>query len=105
MYKQGDIIFVNFNPVSGHEEGKERPALVVSNETFNEQTKMALLCPISHAKDFPLHIDLPSGLKTDGKVLCEHLRSMDISARGYRVLEKVPNDFLQTVLTYCKWTM
>ena len=35
MVKQGDIIKINFNPSVGHEEGKFRPALVVSNDDYN----------------------------------------------------------------------
>ncbi len=34
MVSQGDIIKVNFNPQSGHEQAGYRPALVVSNDFF-----------------------------------------------------------------------
>jgi mRNA interferase MazF len=63
---------------------------------------MAILCPISHAKDFPMHIPLPETLSTDGLVLCEHVRSMDIEARGYKVLESVDSDFLNRITHICK---
>lgn len=103
MVSQGDIIRIDFEPVSGHEQGKKRPAVVVSNNDYNRQTQLAMVVPISHAKDFPMHIDLPKGLKTDGKVLCEHARSMDIEARGYEYLESLPEDFLERILKICKW--
>lgn len=32
--KQGDIVFLNFNPQSGHEQSYKRPALIVSNDQF-----------------------------------------------------------------------
>ena len=63
MVKQGDIIKINFAPVVGHEEDKFKPGLVVSNNDYNSYCGgIVLVCPISHAKDFPLHIDLPEGL-------------------------------------------
>jgi mRNA interferase MazF len=36
----GDIVFLNFDPQSGHEQKGKRPALVVSNKTFNQFTKL-----------------------------------------------------------------
>lgn len=98
MVKQGDIILIDFNPSMGHEEGKYRPGLVVSNDDFNSYCGgMALICPISHAKNFPLHIDLPDGLNTNGKVLCEHIRSLDVNARTYKYVETVPDEFIRDI--------
>ena len=33
--EQGDIIYVDFNPQSGHEQKGTRPVLVISNNDFN----------------------------------------------------------------------
>ena len=41
MVKQGDIIKVNFNPQAGHEQAGYRPALVVSNDFYNQKTTLA----------------------------------------------------------------
>lgn len=98
MVKQGDIIKIDFNPSVGHEEAKYRPGLIVSNNEYNSYCGgIMLVCPISHAKDFPLHIDLPNGLKTDGKVLCEHVRALDVTARPYKYIESVPEDYIETI--------
>jgi len=35
--EQGDIIILDFNPQAGHEQKANRPALVVSNKTFNRR--------------------------------------------------------------------
>ena len=45
--KQGDIIFINFNPTKGHEQKGQRPAIVVSTNIFNTYTNMAMVCPIT----------------------------------------------------------
>ncbi len=98
MVNQGDIIKISFDPVIGHEEAKYRPALVISNNDFNRYCGgITLVCPISHANDFPLHISLPEGLITDGMVLCQHIRALDINARPYKYIETVPEAFMNLI--------
>ncbi len=99
MVKQGQIIRINFSPQSGHEQRGTRPALVVSNDFFNEKTNMTVVCPITNTDNkFPLHVPLDERTATTGVVLCEHIRSMDIQARGYTVIEELPADLLEKVL-------
>ncbi len=45
--EQGDIIFLEFTSQAGHEQSGKRPALVVSNNTYNQFTNMAMVCPIT----------------------------------------------------------
>ncbi len=98
MVKQGDIIRIDFSPVVGHEEDNYSPGLVVSNDDYNEFCGgIILVCPISYAKDFPLHIDLPKDLSTDGKVLCEHIRALDVNARKYKYIETVSDEFIKDI--------
>ena len=48
MVKQGTIIKINFNPQSGHEQAGYRPAVVISNNIFNEKAKLSIVCPIKN---------------------------------------------------------
>lgn len=99
MVKQGDIIKINFNPQRGHEQAGYRPALVVSNDTFNVQAKLAIVCPITNTSNqFPLHIPLDDRTATTGVVLCEHIRTLDLNARPNSIIEKIPDDILQKVI-------
>lgn len=99
MVKQGDIIKINFNPQLGHEQAGYRPAVVVSNNTFNNRASVTLICPISNTKnDYPLHIRLDSRTQTTGAVLCQHVRAVDLSARMYRFVEELPHDLLKQVI-------
>ena len=99
MVKQGDIIKINFNPQKGHEQAGYRPAVVVSNNTFNRVSKLVFVCPITNSIDnFPLHIKLDTRTVTTGIILCEHLRSLDIEARDYKIVEKLPKGILQNVI-------
>src|SRR3989344_5783688 len=94
--QQGDIVVAGFNPQQGHEQRGRRPALVVSNNIFNEKTGFALVCPIT-TKDnkFPLHMLLPGNSTTVGFVLTEQVRSVDLTARKAFFVEKVPESFLE----------
>ncbi|MBO8159727.1 type II toxin-antitoxin system PemK/MazF family toxin [Thermosyntropha sp.] len=95
----GDIIILDFNPQTGHEQKGRRPALVISNKTFNRFTKLALVCPITNTKKgVPLHVPLDSRNKTTGVIMCEQIKSLDIYARHAAFVEKVPPDILEEVL-------
>ena len=99
MVKQGNIIIIDLNPQTGHEQSGSRPAVVVSNNFFNQKTDMTLVCPITSTnRKFPLHIPLDSRTKTQGNILCEHIRSVDLQARRYRVVEDLPDDLLHQVI-------
>lgn len=98
--KQGDIIFLDLHPTKGHEQTGKRPAIVISTYTFNLNTNMAIVCPItSNEKSFPTHYLLEDTKKIHGSVLCEHVRSIDIQARHISFVEKAsPNDLMSVIL-------
>ena len=98
--KQGDIVFLNFNPTRGHEQKGERPAIVISNNVFNKNTKMVILCPItSNEKEFPTHYLLEDTKKISGSVLCEHIRSIDYESRKLKFVERASdNDLLSVIM-------
>ncbi len=99
MVEQGDIIKINFNPQKGHEQAGYRPALVVSNNFFNRNAKLAILCPITNTDNkFPLHVSLDDRTQTTGVILCEHIKSLDLDARENYFIEKCPEDILDKVI-------
>lgn len=98
MVKQGDIIKINFNPQAGHEQAGYRPAVVVSNNIFNRKCRMTLVCPITNTNNhYPLHVPL-RGILTTGVVLCEQIRSLDLSARPHHFVEKIPQELLTEII-------
>ena len=97
--KQGDIVFADFNPTKGHEQQGYRPAVVVSKDVFNSNTKMVIMCPItSNEKEFPTHYLLKNSKKVIGSVLCEHMRSIDYEVRKLRFVEELDDEDLQNIL-------
>ena len=99
MVRQGTIIKINFNPQTGHEQAGYRPAVVISNNIFNEKTKLSIVCPITNTNNhFPLHIPLDDRTKTTGVIICEHIKALDLNSRAYQVIEDLPKDILQNVI-------
>ena len=99
MVEQGDIIKVNFNPQRCHEQAGYRPALIVSNNFFNKKTNLVIACPITNTDNkFPLHMPLDDRTETTGVILCEHVKTLDLKARGYKFVEKLPSDIMSKVI-------
>jgi len=99
MVEQGDIIRIDLNPTKGHEQQGYRPVLVISNDVYNRKTAFRVVFPISNTKrDFELYIPLDGRTKTQGKILADQLRTIDINARPYSYIEKAPDDILDAVL-------
>lgn len=99
MVKQGDIIKVNFTPQCGHEQAGYRPAVVISNHLFNQKSSVIIVCPITNTiSDFPLHMALDERTKTTGMVLCNHIKALDLNARGYKLVERMPKDLLHKIV-------
>jgi mRNA interferase MazF len=99
MVKQGDIIWPDFDPQTGHGQKGRRPALAVSNETFNNFSKLAIVCLITGTdKNYPFHVKLDKRTKMTGVILCDQTRTLDINARNYEFIEAVPEDILFDVV-------
>lgn len=95
--KRGDIIQMNFDPQSGHEQQKRRPALVISDTRFNS-LGLAVVCPItSTAPKHGFHIHLPPNLKTHGSVMTEQVKSLDFIARKGKFIESAPVGFVHHI--------
>ena len=90
---------MNFDPQIGHEQKGRRPALIISNNTFNNFSKLVIVCPITTVdKNHPFHIKLNEQTKTQGVILCDQARTLDITARKYKFIENIPEDILLEVI-------
>ena len=96
--KKGDLVILTFDPSAGHEQQGRRPALIVSNETFNKGVGLAIACPITNTdRNFPFHIEVNS-VKLTGFIMTEQVKSIDFRARKVKFVEKVNDDILENVL-------
>lgn len=96
-FHQGSIIWLSFDPQTGHEESKRRPALIISGNSALSLIKgIAMVCPItSHSREFPTHVLLDERTKTQGFILCEQAKSLDLNAWNAEFIEKAPDDIVQ----------
>ena len=99
VFEQGDIVYIDLNPQAGHEQMGRRPAVVITNQTYNRFSKMLMLCPITNTnKQHPFHIELDDRTKTTGVILCDQAKMLDVYARNAEFVEKIPDDKLAEVV-------
>jgi mRNA interferase MazF len=98
--KKGDFIALTFDPQSGHEQRGRRPALVVSNTLFNEQTGLAMVCPLTTThRGYPFHVAVIGNPDVKGFVMVEQVKSIDYRARRAQPIGKASDELLDEVLS------
>ena len=91
---------LDFDPQAAHEQKGRRPALVVSKEAFNKGTGMAICCPITNTdRKVPFHMPIAGRTALTGFVMCEQVKSLDFRSRGMKLIEQVPRDVLEDLLS------
>ena len=97
---RGDIVWLSFAPQAGHEQAGRRPALVLSPAAYNAKVGLGLFCPItSTAKGYPFEVPLPEGLRVEGVVLSDQIKSLDWRARDAKLVDRLPDAQVGQVLS------
>ncbi len=92
---KGDIVWLSFNPQTGHEQSGRRPALVISPQEYNGKTDLAIFCPItSQAKGYPFEVKIPDNLEISGVILSDQIKSLDWKTRKAEFICKLPKEAL-----------
>jgi len=99
--KRGEIWQVSLEPVVGHEIGKARPALIISNDKNNEYSSTVTLVPITGSieKIYPFEVfisKLESGLPLDSKLKCNQIRTVD-KLRLSNFVGDIPDEIIKKV--------
>ena len=87
-------------PKAGAEQAKRRPALVLTDQSYNRASGLAVVCPLTSLRKsypfaFPTVVD-----KVDGAVLVDHLKSLDWAARRAAFHSKADPALLTKVRDY-----
>jgi mRNA interferase MazF len=84
---------MDFDPQAGHEQRGRRPALVVSNNTFNSFAgTAAMVCPVTSTdRGIPIQVKLDGNTKTSGVILCDQAKILDLQKRNAEFIEKAPD--------------
>ncbi|MCL2833031.1 MAG: endoribonuclease MazF [Treponema sp.] len=95
---RGDIVWLNFNPQSGHEQSGKRPAVVISPLEYNKKTGLGLFCPItSKIKNYPFEVEI-SNKKIKGVVLSDQIKSLDWESRDIEFIVKTTKEKIDEII-------
>ena len=76
----GDIIWLEFDPQSGHEQAGHRPAVVLSPAIYNDRTGLLICCPTTtQIKGYPFEVSLAG--RRPSVALADQVKSLDWRAR------------------------
>src|SRR6056297_8998 len=98
---RGEIWLVDLNPGIGHEQKGKRPALIISDNAFNEtRAGMVIVLPItSKDKGISLHLPLTpekTGLDVNSYVKTEDIRAIS-KERLYKQIGKVDSPIINKI--------
>ena len=97
----GDLIWINFDPVEGHEQGGHRPAVVLSPLAYNNKTGLLLCVPCTtKVKGYPFEVELPG--ERDGVALADQITCVDWRARKVEKKGKVATGELSEIRAKAK---
>lgn len=106
---RGEIWEANLNPVRGHEQGGERPCLVVSTNPFNYgRAELVVLVPLTtRQRNLPLYVPIrppEGGLRYLSFIMCDQVKTYALE-RLTRRLGQVSPPTLTDVETRLRWLM
>ena len=95
--ERGDIFHVDLEPTSGRVQAEARYVLIISPKAFN------ILGTITQGGQFARHAGFAVSMsgaatQTQGVVLCNQVRVLDLQSRGARFVEAVPRFIIDEVL-------
>ncbi len=98
---RGEIYWADLNPVRGHEQGGERPVLVISHDVFNERSGTAIALAITSK---PQRAGVPLALKTESArlpkeswVKISQIRTLSTERLGKRLARLSPEELAQVI--------
>ena len=100
-FHRGDIVKVSFDPTLGHEQANYRPAVVLNDVPLPGGVNIC--APITtKQKTYPLEVELDKRTSTQGVVLTFQLRTLDLTARGAKFIEQMPDDLVELCSDYVR---
>jgi len=97
--RRGDVIRLDFDPQTGHEQAGRRPALVLSPADYNRTVGLAVVCPITNErKGYPWEVGIPDNDFVSGVVLSDQIKSLDWRKRHAEFVCTPAEELLQDVV-------
>ena len=96
----GDIVWMDFDPQAGRVQAHRRPALVLTDQSYNRVSGLVIVCPLtSKRKSYPFALPVVVD-QVEGSLLVDHLKSMDWRARAVAFHSKAEPGMLSRVRAY-----
>jgi mRNA interferase MazF len=107
--RRGDVILANLDPTIGVEIKKTKPVIVLSNDSINQLSQLAVVVPLTKnvAHLSPSHALIPKGvarLSFASKAVTEQIKAVD-KRRLVKRLGTLPPDLLAQVERALKNTL
>ena len=91
---------LDFDPQVGREQAKRRPALVLTDQSYNRASGLVVVCPLtSKRKPYPFALPVTVD-KVEGAILVDQLKSLDWAGRRAKFHSKVEPALLSKVRQY-----
>ncbi len=98
---RGDIVWADLNPARGHEQGGERPVVVISQDVFNARSGTVIALAITgqpQRADFPLTWEVTSvKLPKRSWVKISQIRTLSAQRLGKRIGRMAPEELDQLI--------
>ena len=93
---EGEVVWLEFDPQVGREEGGHRPAVVLTPAAYNRRSGLLLCVPMTtRIKDYPFEV--PISGDREAVVLVDHVKSVDWRGRGARPKGRITPEELEDV--------
>lgn len=95
---RGDYIWIDFEPQSGREIMKYRPALVLSAKDYNQKFGLCIVCP-STTKPKGYAFEVPAVIEDSRRsvISVDQIRSLDWRTRNAKYIGKAPDTVMEEV--------
>jgi mRNA interferase MazF len=98
---RGDVVWANLNPARGHEQGGERPVVVLSEDVFNASSGTVIALAVTSQPQragFPLTWELASvKLPKRSWVKISQVRTLSVQRLGKKVGRVAPAELEQLI--------
>lgn len=96
--ERGDYIWIDFEPQSGREIMKYRPAIVLTERAYNQRQGVCVVCP-SSTKDKQYAYDVKVAIESDrpSVIKADQLRSLDWRTRRAKFIGQAPADVMEEI--------
>jgi mRNA interferase MazF len=106
-FKRGDIVTVNLNPKRGHEVGKIRPAVIISNDDENNILDTVILMPLTtdlldDMQPYRVRITKRDNLKQNSDVLINQVRTLSKQRIKTKIATITQEEYQDIIQNLCK---